>query len=231
VGPYLGDFRSGKTVRRLFPTNAIAGESITIATNGTVQVYKNNGTSQSTAGVTFTEDFDGLVGVHAVDIDMSADGTFYSSASDFECVLAAATIDGKSINTPLFCWSVENRSAVMPTADGRTIDLDVGGNVDVATVNTTVTANLATTGLDTVRIESGISASAALTDDAGTQLTYINGRQTLSVILAALVGVLQGAEGLSITIKGAGLPAGNTRITATVDTDENRDSVILKVPT
>lgn len=107
---HLGDFIAGQTVRVWWNTNAIAGESITRATNGTVSVYKDGSTTQSTAGVTDTEDFDGLTGVHQVAVDTSADGAFYSSGSDFAVVLSAATIDGKTINAVLAQFSIENRN-------------------------------------------------------------------------------------------------------------------------
>lgn len=174
MSSYLGDFRTGKTVRKMFNTNAVAGESITIATNGTVQVYKDGGTTQSTTGVTFTEDFDSLTGVHLVAIDTSADGTFYSAGSDFEAVLAGATIDGKAVNAPLFSFSLENRSALLPTTDGRKLTVSAGGaaDADAKAVNgsTTAAANLATTnaaletgtaqagGASTITLRSGASA-------------------------------------------------------------------------
>jgi hypothetical protein len=91
---------------------------------------------------------------------------------------------------------------------------------------------LANDGLDAVLVESSISASSSLTDDAGTQLTAINARQALSLVVSsAAAGVLAGAASNSITIKPAGLPSGNTRITATVDADGNRSALTLKVPT
>ncbi len=106
MSAYIGDFRTGKTVRFAWNSNAIAGESITRATNGTISVYKDGNTTQSTTGVTDTEDFDSLTGVHLVAIDTSADGTFYSAGSDFLVVLSAATIDGKTINALLFGFSL-----------------------------------------------------------------------------------------------------------------------------
>lgn len=90
---------------------------------------------------------------------------------------------------------------------------------------------LASDGIDAILAESSISASSALTDDAGSQLTSINARQALSLGISALSGVLAGAASTSITIKPAGLPSGNTRITATVDADGNRSALTLKVPT
>jgi len=167
---YLGDFRIGKVVRKMWNSNAIAGESITRATNGTVSVYKDGGTTQSTTGITDTEDFDSLTGVHLVAVDTSADGTFYSSGSDFEVVLSAATIDGKTINATLFSFSLENRSALIPTTAGRTLDVSSGGEagVDWANVGSpTTTLNLSGTTVktatdvetDTTDIQSRIPAA------------------------------------------------------------------------
>jgi len=167
---YLGDFRIGKVVRKMWNSNAIAGESITRSTNGTVSVYKDGGTTQSTTGVTDTEDFDSLTGVHLVAVDTSSDGTFYSSGSDFEVVLSAATIDGKTINATLFSFSLENRSALISTTAGRTLDVSSGGEagVDWANVGSpTTTLNLSGTTVktatdvetDTTDIQSRIPAA------------------------------------------------------------------------
>jgi hypothetical protein len=88
---------------------------------------------------------------------------------------------------------------------------------------------LTATGLDAILIESGIAAGAGLVNDTGTQLTSINGRQALAVILASLAGVLSGAAGTNQTFKQAGKPAGNTRIDATTDVGD-RTAITLKVP-
>ena len=136
----------------MFPTTAVAGESIVLSTDGTISVYKDGNVAQSTAGVTFTESFDGLTGVNLVAVDTSADGTFYSAGSDFEVVLSGAVIDGKTINTTLFSFSLENRSAVMPTTDGRKLDVSAGGEagVDWANVGSpTTTLNLSGTTVET----------------------------------------------------------------------------------
>lgn len=139
MSTYVGDFVVGRTVRKMWNSNAVAGDSITRATNGTVSVYKDGGTTQSTAGVTDTEDFDALTGVHLVAIDTSADGTFYSAGSDFEVVLSSATIDGKSINATLFAFSLQNRSvSAVPTATQNADALlarDLGSGSNAGTTN------------------------------------------------------------------------------------------------
>lgn len=105
---YLGDFAEDATVYFPWGTNDGDGASITRATDGTVQVYKDDGTTESVAGITDTEDFDGLTGVHMCKIDTSADA-FYATGHDYAVVLAGATIDGQTVNAVLAQFSIENR--------------------------------------------------------------------------------------------------------------------------
>lgn len=101
-----------------------------------------------------------------------------------------------------------------------------------ATVYTVLAGHkLPSDGLDNVLVESGISASASLTDDAATQLTSINIRQAVSLMQSILAGVLSGAQTGSESVKQTGKPAGSTRATVTVDNSGNRSALTLKVPT
>jgi hypothetical protein len=90
---------------------------------------------------------------------------------------------------------------------------------------------LAAAGLDAVLIESAIAASAALVNDAGTQLTAINARQALAAILSSVAAVLSGAATTAVAVKPAGKPAAADRIDATVTADGDRTAVNLRVPT
>ncbi len=58
MGPYLGDFKEDSTVYFCWDTNDKSGASITRATDGTIKVYKDDGTSEGTGGITDIEDFD-----------------------------------------------------------------------------------------------------------------------------------------------------------------------------
>ncbi len=107
-GPYLGDYAEDSTIDFKWDTSDGSGASITRATNGTVSVYKANGTTQTTVGVTDTEDFDTLTGIHHCRIDTSADA-FYASANDYQVVLSGATIDGQTVNAVIASFSIENR--------------------------------------------------------------------------------------------------------------------------
>lgn len=128
--PYLGDFLPGQTVRHMWNSNAVAGESITRSTNGTISVYKDGGTTQFTTNVTDTEDFDTLTGVHFVSIDTN--NSAYGPG-EYHVVLSAATIDGKTINAGLFSFSIANRSNATIISRG----------VAVATNSTTTATQLA----------------------------------------------------------------------------------------
>ncbi len=110
MGLYLGDFKQDSMVYFCWDTNNKSGASITRAANGTIKVYKDDGASESTAGVVDTEDFDGLTGVHNCKINLSAD-VFYAPCHDYSVVLAGAVIDGETVNACLATFSIENRFA------------------------------------------------------------------------------------------------------------------------
>lgn len=107
---YLGDYKEEGKVYFCWSTNDKDGASITRATDGTIKVYKDDGTTESTAGVTDMEDFDGVTGIHNCKIDLSADA-FYEPGHDYSVVLVGSEIDGESVNAVLAIFSIENRFA------------------------------------------------------------------------------------------------------------------------
>ena len=108
MGPYLGDYKAGSKVYFCWDTNDKNGGSITRATNGSIRVYKDDGTVENTVGITDTEDFDSLTGIHNCKIDLSSDA-FYSKGHDYSVILSGATIDGELVNAVLAILSIENR--------------------------------------------------------------------------------------------------------------------------
>lgn len=108
MGSYLGDFKEDTTLYFCWDTNDKSGASITRSTNGTIQIYKDDSTSESTAGTIDTEDFDSLTGIHNCKIDLSTDA-FYVAGHDYSIILAGATIDGETVNSVLATFSIENR--------------------------------------------------------------------------------------------------------------------------
>lgn len=79
-------------------------------------------------------------------------------------------------------------------------------------------------------IETGITPSAALTNDSGAQLSEVNLPQAVALILSmAAAGKLTGAAGPTTESYPAGNPGGNVRVSADVDAT-GRTAVRLKVP-
>lgn len=113
---YVGDYAPGKVVRLKFNSTDAAG-TLSAISSPTVKVYKDNSTVESAVGVTLTSGFDGLTGLYLVEIDTSADGSFYSQGSEFEVVLTAGSVGVISVvGTTVGHFSLANRVATL--ADG-----------------------------------------------------------------------------------------------------------------
>lgn len=93
---YLGDFGVSAIVDTKFCTVDGTGAPTSLS-SGAVSIYKGNSTTQSTAGVTLTADFDGVTGLNHLRIDTSADGTFYAVDSLFQAVITTGTVGGVSV--------------------------------------------------------------------------------------------------------------------------------------
>lgn len=113
MSSYFGDFALGAVVRIPWATNGSNGAAITRSVNGSIRVYKDNGTSErtSSAGITDTEDFDTVTGAHHLNIDLAdnTDAGFYVAGHDYEVLLQGATIDGQTVNAWLGAFSIQNR--------------------------------------------------------------------------------------------------------------------------
>lgn len=111
---YLGDYAASSVIRFPWSTNGADGASITRATDGTLRVYKNSSTTERTSsnGITQTEDFDSVTGVHMVSIDTAdnTDAGFFAAGNEYCVVMVGMVIDGKTVNAPLACFSIENRN-------------------------------------------------------------------------------------------------------------------------
>ena len=105
---YLGDFFEDEVVRFLWSTFSAQGDSLARSSDGTVKVYKDGGTTESTAGVTDTKNFDATTGLNLCTIDTSTDA-FYAAGADYAVVLVGAIIDGKSVTAVLAHFSVAKR--------------------------------------------------------------------------------------------------------------------------
>ena len=113
AGPYVGDFPDDATVYCYWTSNGADGASITRSTNGTISVYIDDSLTQTTTGVTDTEDMgaDAVTGVHKVKI--ATTDSFYTTGSEFSVILSGATIDTKSVNAHICSFSIERTGGAL----------------------------------------------------------------------------------------------------------------------
>jgi len=107
---YLGDYAEDyATLNFKFSTHKSDGTPITLGGTPALSVYKANSTTQSNVGVTLTVDFDSVIGLHNVLIDLSADA-FYATANDYSVVITAGSVNSVSVvGTVLAHFSIQNR--------------------------------------------------------------------------------------------------------------------------
>lgn len=151
---YKGDYAAGDTVHFKFTTRRFSsGAPYQLAGTPSLQVYKSNSTTQSTAGITLTVDFDSVTGQNHVAIDTSADGTFYADGNQFDVCVAAGTVDSVSVvGEVVGRFTLRSQAVLYPTTAGRKLDVSAGGEagMDWANVGTPgSTVNLSATTVKT----------------------------------------------------------------------------------
>lgn len=117
-GGFLGDFDEDATVRLLFHTMDSSGGAVAPSSAfeaDDVRIYKDGGATQktSTNGLTMTSPFDGVTGLHLLEIDTGVDTgdlDFWETGHDYTIVLAPdETVDGQTVVRVLGQFSIENR--------------------------------------------------------------------------------------------------------------------------
>ena len=114
---YLGDYQEDYTKVNFIFSTTVDGTMTALAGTPAISVFKGNNITQTTAGITLTEGFDGATGSNQVLIDLSSN-VFYAVGEDYTVYLSAGTLDGKSVvGRPVAYFSIENRR----TEDIRTL--------------------------------------------------------------------------------------------------------------
>jgi hypothetical protein len=132
---YLGDFRLGDTLDFKFTTVQTTGAPFTLAGSPVISAYPGNSITQLTAGITLTVDFDTVTGLNNVRV-VASGGNGYATATNYEMVITTGTVNSVSVvGYVVGTFSIENRSAVMPTTAARTLDVSATGEAGVDWAN------------------------------------------------------------------------------------------------
>jgi hypothetical protein len=132
---YFGDVRLGDTIDVKFTTRRFStGAPFTLAGSPAISAYVGNGTTEITAGITLTVDFDSRTGLNNVRV-VATSGNGFATATNVQLVITAGTVDSVSVvGEVVGSFSIEARSALMSTTAGRTLVVDAAGLADANTV-------------------------------------------------------------------------------------------------
>jgi hypothetical protein len=108
---YVGDFKLGNTLDTKFTTRQISGAPTTLAGSPVISNYVGNGTTELTAGITLTVDFDARTGLNNIRV-VATGGNGYATATDNQLVITTGTVNSVSVVGEVVAeFSIENRRA------------------------------------------------------------------------------------------------------------------------
>lgn len=111
---YHGDIALADTIDVKFTTVNSSGVPTTLAGSPVVSAYVGNGTTEITAGITLSVDFDGRTGLHNVRVVASGANGF-AAATNVQLVITTGTVDGNSVvGYVIASFSIQARSAATP---------------------------------------------------------------------------------------------------------------------
>ena len=159
---WFGDISLEDTIDIKFTTrNFSTGAPFTLAGTPVISAYPGNSTTQLTAGITLTVDFDAVTGLHNVRVVATA-ANGYAAATNYALVITTGTVNSVSVvGEVVGSFSISARSALRPTVVGRTLDVSAGGEagIDWANVGTPSTSvSLSATTVATVSTLTGHTA-------------------------------------------------------------------------
>lgn len=103
AGNYVGDYALGDTVDCKFGTvRPSSGASFTLAGTPVISAYVDNSTTQITAGITTSADFDGVTGLNNVRVAATA-ANGYTSGTFIALVITTGTVDSVSVTGQPVC--------------------------------------------------------------------------------------------------------------------------------
>ena len=106
---YQGDLAEDALLYFNFTSRTTTGVPTVLAGSPVLSVYKDDSTTQSTAGVALVVSLDSVVGLNNVKIDTSADA-FYATGIDYTVVITTGTVGGVSVvGETVGTFSIENR--------------------------------------------------------------------------------------------------------------------------
>ena len=175
---YLGDFTTANTLYVYFNTFDSNDPSASVVVSafvvGDILIYKDGSVSQrtSTSGFVLLDtdgiDFDGIVGVHGFQIDLSdnSDAGFYAAGNEYVIIVGPVTVDGATINFVAASFSIERTGGVLALLKGTNSLANIEDKIDIA--DTAIDVAVA----DLANATDGLGALKALIDGVPTTAEF-----------------------------------------------------------
>src|SRR5882724_8238571 len=153
----MRDYALGTTFDIKFTSRRFStGAPFTLAGSPVISAYPDNSTTQLTAGITLSVDFDSVTGLNNVRV-VATGGNGYASGSNYALVITTGTVDSVSVVGEVVGeFSLEAQSPLRPTTAGRTVVVDAAGLADANVVK------LGPTGSGTAQTARELGASVLL---------------------------------------------------------------------
>lgn len=170
----LGDYPLGQTLDFHFTTRRFStGAPFTLAGTPAVSAYEDNGTTEITAGITLTADFDSRTGLNHVRI-VATGGNGFEAGKSYSLVITAGTVDGVSVVGEVVGFFTIERAAAyvrLGAPAGASVSADVAAiQADTDNIQTRLPAALVSGRMDAsvgAMAADVVTASAIATDAIG----------------------------------------------------------------
>ena len=179
---YLGDIALGDTIDFKFSTVGTTGAPTTLAGSPVVSAYVGNSTTQITAGITLSVDFDGVTGLHNVRV-VASGANGYAAQTNVDLVITTGTVGGTSVvGYVVGSFSIENRSTQLLATAAALATVDTV--VDAILVDT-AEIGVAGAGLTALATQASVNT---IDDFLDTEIAAIKAKTDLIPAAPAAVG-------------------------------------------
>lgn len=197
----MRDITLGETWDLKFDTT-VDGVPTTLAGTPVVSAYVDNSTTEITAGITLTVDFDGRTGLHNVRV-VASGGNGYAAGSSYDLVITTGTIGGvTAVGRTIASFSIGREAAYtrLGAPAGASISADIAGvQSDTDNLQTRIPAALVSG-----RIDASVGAMAAnvLTASAINADAITDAKVAADVTIASVTGAVGSVTGAVGSVTG-----------------------------
>jgi len=209
----MRDYALGTTFDVKFTTRQFTtGVPFLLAGTPVISAYPDNSTTEITAGITLSTNFDSRAGLNNIRV-VATSGNGYAAGSNYSLVITTGTVDGVSVVGEVVGeFSLEAQSPLRPTVAARTLDVTATGaaGIDWGNVeNPTTALNISGTNIDPDQVVASVTgAVGSVTGAVGSVTGNVGGNVAGSVgSVTAGVTVTTNNDKTGYTLSNGGIDA------------------------